>query len=149
MVESSLAANVLHLGAFASRTTLVHDARTTDSGLHVNRVYCTDLQIALRTLYHSTAQHSTLLSMVSLRVPYKSVDDVDIPTDIYLPAPGTETQSRAAPVLIMCVHSDLNSHVLTTSAIGSTAVRSCLATQASIARTKSRTAQQEAGSCLL
>ncbi|KAH6619045.1 Alpha/Beta hydrolase protein [Boeremia exigua] len=38
--------------------------------------------------------------MASLRVPYKTVDDIDIPTDIYLPAPSS-TRTRPAPVLIM------------------------------------------------
>jgi hypothetical protein len=36
--------------------------------------------------------------MASLRVPYKNVDDVEIPTEIYLPE---RVGSRPAPVLIM------------------------------------------------
>jgi hypothetical protein len=37
----------------------------------------------------------------ALRAPYKTVDDVEIPTDIYLP---TKVSQRDAPVLIMCVY---------------------------------------------
>jgi len=36
--------------------------------------------------------------MSSLRVPYKTVDNVEIPTDIYLP---DNAGAKAAPVLIM------------------------------------------------
>ena len=36
--------------------------------------------------------------MAALRVPYKTVDDVDIPTDIYLPE---NAGSKPAPVLVM------------------------------------------------
>ena len=36
----------------------------------------------------------------ALRAPYKTVDGVEIPTDIYLPI---KVSQRDAPVLIMCV----------------------------------------------
>lgn len=36
--------------------------------------------------------------MASLRVPYKVVDNVDIPTDVYLPE---NAESKPAPILVM------------------------------------------------
>jgi predicted acyl esterase len=36
----------------------------------------------------------------ALRAPYKTVDGVEIPTDIYLPM---KVSQKDAPVLIMCV----------------------------------------------
>jgi len=51
-----------------------------------------------QTLAFNTKNTSPLYTMASLRVSYKIVENVEIPTDIYLP---DHVGSKPAPVLIM------------------------------------------------